>query len=188
MKQHVTSGRHTYRMKEFKSKDDITIENVFEKMLKEGSFTGDKRCSIATTTTASDNDEGNKIDATDIDKVLNHHKQDFKEFMEWKMLNKAKTAAITHHSAMGSNISGANEDGNGDQQEGCIIDNPMTPKIKHIPNPKSSPKRVKPRMSNDDRKRKERDWQFIPEKTYQFYVEGTCKVNVTFCSHGIEFF
>ncbi len=115
-----------------------------------------------------------------------NHKQDIKKFLEWKMMQKMTNRALpTKVSQMKSDSMSNNPDEveiasrmvEGFHQEDTMDENinpPPSKKLQAVPNPKTNkePKRVRPKVAKDNRQRHEREWKFVSESTYKFYLQG----------------
>ena len=115
-----------------------------------------------------------------------NHKNDIKQFLEWKMMNRvipSEKPSLTVSAGVGG-LGGVSNNGeevaiaNG-MVEGLGKDVIMVHQIlesttKKVRNPKSRkvPTRARPKIGKDNRLRKERDWQFIPESVFNFYLQG----------------
>ena len=107
-----------------------------------------------------------------------NHKQDIKKFREWKMMQKMVTRVVPTEEVDESNmeeveIASRMVEGFDQTDMDQGIYPPPMKRLHSVPNPKTSEaKTQKSKVSKDNRQRKERDWKFIQQSTFKFYLQG----------------
>ncbi len=143
--------------------------------------------SVAATATATNN-----AMVEEVTEYWRNHKEDIKKFLEWKMMQKMGTRvgdstkiekspgggdSTTHLQEVeiaSQMVEGFHQEEMAVAAAATVSPPPSCKKLQPMPNPKANkePKRVRPKVAKDTRQRQEREWKYIPESTFKFYLQG----------------